>query len=124
MYEIIVEDSFSAAHSLKLYDGSHEPRHGHDFKVAVLMRAKMLDSMGVVADFEALKPCLKNILAELDEIFVNEHASFRNGKLNPSVENIAKWIYDELTKKFKAPNAKIAKVTVWETPDASGSYTA
>ena len=64
MWEVEVEDEFSAAHFLKLYDGTWEHRHGHNWKVSVLMRSEKLDSMGVVVDFEKLKPALKKVLAE------------------------------------------------------------
>lgn len=122
MYEIVVEDEFSAAHFLKLYDGSWEPRHGHDWRVAVTARASKLDSMGVVADFESLKPDLKRVLGELSEISINDHPAFKGGKANPSTENIARVVCERLSEVFRSDNARIVKVTVWETPDASASY--
>ncbi len=122
MYEVVVEDEFSAAHFLKLYDGSWEHRHGHNWKVAVVMQSERLDSMGVVVDFESLKPNLKKVLAEFNEISLNDHPDFSGGKLNPSTENIAKMIYQRLVRGFKSDNAKIVKVTVWETPDACASF--
>ena len=122
MYEIEVHDEFSAAHFLKLYDGSWERRHGHNWKVSVVMRSEKLDSMGVVVDFEALRPSLKKVLAEFHERSFNEHPDFKNEALNPSTENIAKMIYQRLSENFKSVNAKIIKVTVWETPGASASY--
>ena len=121
MFEVIVEDEFSAAHSLKLYDGSQEPRHGHLFKVAVAMRSEGLDSIGVVVDFERLKPALKKVLSGFNEIAFNEHPAFKE-KLNCSTENIARTIYDRLHKEVNTNTARIAKVTVWETPDAQASY--
>lgn len=122
MYEVEVQDEFSAAHFLKLYDGSWENRHGHNWKVAVVMRSEKLDSMGVVVDFEALKPSLKKVLAEFHHTSFNDHPDFKNGKLNPSTENIAKTICERLGQHLKSNNAKIVKVTVWETPDASATY--
>ena len=124
MYEVQVQDEFSAAHFLKLYDGTWEHRHGHTWKVAVLMRSEDLDSMGVVADFEAIKPCLKKVLVEFNHTCFNDHPDFKDGKLNPSTENIAKLIFKRLSESFKSDNAKILKVTVWETPDAFASYIA
>ena len=121
VFEITVEDEFSAAHFLRLYDGSWEKRHGHDWKVAVTMRSKGLDSIGVVADFEMLKPALKKVLAEFHETSFNEHPDFK-GKVNPSTENISKMIYDRLSKAVRSDNATIVKVTVWETADAQASY--
>ena len=122
MYEVEVQDEFSAAHFLKLYDGTWERRHGHNWKVSVVVRSERLDSMGVVTDFETLKPSLKKVLTEFHERSFNEHPDFKNEKLNPSTENIAKMIYERLSKNFKSSDAKIMKVTVWETPDASASY--
>ncbi len=122
MYEVEVQDEFSAAHFLKLYDGSWEPRHGHNWKVSVIARADKLDSMGVVVDFEMLKPSLKKVLAEFNYTSFNDHPDFKNEKQNPSTENIAKAIYDRLSKQFKSDSARVIKVTVWETSDASASY--
>ena len=121
MFEIVVEDEFSAAHALKLYNGSLEPRHGHLFRVAVTMCADSLDSMGVVSDFEELKPALKKILAEFHEKSFNDHPDFK-GKVNPSTENIAKAIHDRLAKSLRSGSAKLSKVSVWETPDAKAAY--
>lgn len=122
MYEVEVQDEFSAAHFLKLYDGTWEHRHGHNWKVSVIMRSEALDSMGVVVDFEMLKPSLKAVLAEFQHTSFNEHPEFKGDKLNPSTENIAKLICERLSQRVKSPNAKIVKVTVWETPEASASY--
>src|SRR3989338_2352753 len=82
MYQVEVQDQFSAAHFLKLYDGSFEPRHGHNWKVVVAMQSDKLDSMGVVVDFEALKPALKKVLSELHEISINDHPHFKDEKVN------------------------------------------
>ena len=115
-------DEFSAAHFLKLYDGSWEKRHGHNWKVAVVVQAEKLDSMGVVVDFEALKPNLKKVLAEFEATSFNENPEFKGERLNPSTENIAKLIHDRLKTNWKSGTARIVKVTVWETPDACAAY--
>ena len=47
--------SFSAAHQLRLYDGSLEPLHGHNWQVKVTVVAAKLDSIGVVMDFHELE---------------------------------------------------------------------
>ena len=122
MYEITVEDEFSAAHFLKLYDGSWERRHGHNWKVAVVMRSEGLDSMGVVVDFEWLKPTLKKVLSEFHEKSFNELPDFKDKQLNSSTENIARLISERLKARMPAKGARLVRVTVWETPDASASY--
>ncbi len=122
MYEIVIEDEFSAAHALKLYDGSWEHRHGHNWKVAVKAEAQALDSMGVVMDFEMVKPALREVLSTLHLTSLNEHPRFKNTGVNSSTENIARLIYEELRLRVKSTSARISKVTVWETPDACASY--
>ena len=122
MYEIIIEDHFTAIHYLKLYDGSWEKPHGHNWKVAVTAQAENLDSIGVVMDFEMLKPALKEILAGFNCTSFNEHPRFKGTGVNSSTENIARLIYDELVKKVKSKTARITKITVWETADACASF--
>ncbi len=122
MFEVEVQDEFQAAHFLKLYDGSFEPRHGHDWKVSVLLRSEGLDSIGVVVDFEKVKASLKKVLGEFSHISINDHPLFKDGLLNSSTENVAKVICEKLQKDIKDLHARISRVTVWETPDASASY--
>ncbi len=122
MYEIEIKDSFQASHFLKLQKDSWENPHKHQWIVAVTVRSRKLDPIGVVADFEELKPLLKDVLADFNQKTFNHHPEFRKKKLNPSTENIAKVIYDRLKKSFRSKHAKIVKVTVWETPDASASF--
>lgn len=122
MFEITVESSFSAAHYLKLYDGSWESRHGHLFRVAATLSSRALDSIGVVADFEWLKPALQDVLSEFHEKSFNDHPEFGQGRLNPSTENIAKLIYQRLRERTSPKGYRLCRIQVWETPDASASY--
>lgn len=124
MYEISVEDHFTSAHSLKCRDGTWEKPHRHVWKVSVVMRSGTLDSTGVVADFGEVRHCLKAVLAEFHGKSFNDHPAFRSRTLNPSTENIAKLIYDQLQGRLQFEGVRLAKVVVWETPDASASYCA
>ena len=47
-YQIRSTRGFCAAHALKLYDGSMEPIHGHNWRVQVTVQAEKLDAIGVV----------------------------------------------------------------------------
>ena len=122
MYEVEVQDHFSAAHFLKWADGSTEPRHGHDWCVAVRVCRDELDSIGVVTDFEVLKHELRRTLDAFEKRLFNEHPDFKGVKRNPSTENIAKLIYEKLRMRFDASDTRISRVTVWETPDACASF--
>ena len=77
---------------------------------------------GVVVDFEMLKPALKKVLAEFNKISLNDVPDFKNAEINSSTENVARLIYERLRQNVKSSNAKIVKVTVWETADGSASY--
>lgn len=57
---------FSAAHFLIFPDGSAERLHGHNYRVFVEVEAE-LDEHGLVIDFQRIKPCVRTLLAGLDE---------------------------------------------------------
>lgn len=120
MYRVTLKDTFSSAHSLWDDEGKFEDLHGHDFKVEVDLERRDLDEIGVVIDFLDVKRKLKTILARLENTFLNELPEFK-GK-NTSVENVARWIYDELSKEVNKQGVTVKRVTVWETEDAGATY--
>lgn len=121
MFEILVEDYFSAAHRLRNYQGKCEKLHGHNWKVQVLVVAEKLDKAGMLLDFKELKVRLENILQKLDHRCLNEVSPF--DKLNPTSENLAQFVYQELKNNLVDTQANLSKVTVWETEKACASYT-
>jgi 6-pyruvoyltetrahydropterin/6-carboxytetrahydropterin synthase len=56
----------------------------------------------------------------LDHQFLNELEYFKD--INPSSENIARYIYDMLKKEWKHPDVRISKVTAWESDTACATY--
>jgi len=121
---------FSAAHFLIFEDGTSERLHGHNYKVFVKVETS-LDSVGLVIDFQLIKPLISSILARLDERFLlpGEHPELEiheNGgerveiryrkKLyvipredvlilpfnNSSAENLAAWIAARLEEELLA----------------------
>ncbi len=121
MFEIEVELSFSAAHYLRGYKGKCETLHGHNWKVKVTLTSLKLDKVGMVRDFGELKKDLKEVLDELDHRNLSEIGYFK--KINPTSENIAKFIFDKLSNKQQATSNTLKKVTVWETETSSATYT-
>ena len=116
-FQIVTRRTFSAAHALKLYDGSMEPVHGHNWRVLVKVSAGQLDSMGVVMDFHELERLLDGIIGPLHNRHLNETAPF--AKRNPSAENVAAYIGEEL----KLPaSVKLTSVEVFETDENSAIY--
>ena len=118
MYTIKVRSNFSGAHNLREYKGKCEELHGHNWHVEVVASAKDLDKAGMVVDFKELKELLDKTLAGLDHKYLNEVDQFK--KVNPTSENIARYIYETVSK--EKPDLKINEVTVWETDTSSATY--
>jgi 6-pyruvoyltetrahydropterin/6-carboxytetrahydropterin synthase len=117
LFEISTTRHFSAAHLLRLYDGSLEPVHGHNWKVEVSVAAAKLDSIGVVMDFHELERLLDAILLPLHNRHLNDTAAFAS--LNPSAENVAFHIGSIL----RLPGGvQLLCVRVWETAENSAAY--
>jgi len=119
MYEILIKTEFASAHNLRNYNGACEALHGHNWKIDIAVETKDLDETGLAVDFNVLKKKSNDIMSDLDHIYLNEHEAFR--EVNPSSENIARYIYNRLSEDL-AGKAKIKKVTVWETDSAAASY--
>jgi len=122
MFELSIENHFSAAHNLRNYKGKCEKLHGHNYRVQVHLRGEKLDKTGMLADFVEIKQALKKVLDKLDHQYLNEIPPF--DKLNPTAENISKYIYDSLVLLFARRSSLFAvfKVTVWESDISSASY--
>jgi 6-pyruvoyltetrahydropterin/6-carboxytetrahydropterin synthase len=119
MFEVYIKSDFSAAHKLRGYKGKCEELHGHNWKVEVFISSEELDKIGMVVDFKELKFVLAQILNKLDHSYVNNLAYFK--KVNPTSENMAKYIFYRLEPRIK--NLKLKKVTVWESDTSAASYT-
>jgi 6-pyruvoyltetrahydropterin/6-carboxytetrahydropterin synthase len=122
MYEVSVDETFAAAHNLRNYYGKCEDLHGHNYKVRVVLSGQELDETGMLYDFVHLKTVIREVIGSLDHKYLNELAPFDT--LNPSAENVAKYIYQRTSQGLrKTPNgAEISRVTVWETETSAATY--
>jgi 6-pyruvoyltetrahydropterin/6-carboxytetrahydropterin synthase len=120
MYEIAVERFFDAAHYLRGYQGKCEAVHGHRYRVVVRIGAAGLNAVGLAYDFTDLKRHLDGILARFDHVLLNDVPPF--DKVNPSAENLAAAIYDELKTKLAADPVTLEAVEAWETPHQGVIY--
>jgi len=119
MYEVLVEKKFSAAHYLRDYHGHDEPLHGHNWKVQVRLRGKdLVKPEEYLADFAEVDRALDQAIARVDYKNLNEVPPF--DRRNPTAENLARWLYDELARSF--PQGLLAGVTVWETENGAASF--
>lgn len=120
MYEVRVKTGFAAAHQLRLYDGKYENLHGHNWSAQVSVEADELDAMGVGIDFVKLKQMVEEILSKLDYQNINEIPPF--DELNPSAENIARWLFLKLKEQVGSPTTRVKRVEICEMEGCGASY--
>jgi 6-pyruvoyltetrahydropterin/6-carboxytetrahydropterin synthase len=122
MFQVSVEETFSAGHALRGYKGKCENVHGHNYRVRVTLEGPQLDSIGLLVDFTHLKQVIREVMGRLDHQFMNDLDPFKT--VNPSAENVAKYFYDEVTRRLKdlPPGARITDVILWETDTSRAQY--
>lgn len=118
MYKIRVRSDFSGAHNLRGYKGKCEALHGHNWQVEVEASGEEVGSSGMILDFKELKDVLSEAISGMDHKYLNDINYFK--EVNPTSENIAKYIYKDIVK--KRPDIKLCGVTVWETDTSSATY--
>ena len=102
MYYVKKRLEISASHQLSLnYKSKCENLHGHNWIIEIYMKSETLDENGMVYDFTHIKEKVK---AKLDHQNLNDVLK----GINPTAENIAKWIAEQL-------GEKCYKVTVQES---------
>ena len=120
MFDIFVESHFSAGHHLRDYPGNCEHPHGHNWKITVTIRATELDELGMAIDFRVAKDAVKKVIDTLDHRDLNEHPDFQDR--NPSSENIAIYIFDNLKKTLSTERYAPYSVEVRETDNCGVIY--
>ena len=120
MFEVSVEQHFDAAHFLRGYQGKCEALHGHRFRVVARVKSSGTNDIGLAYDFIELKQHLGEVIAKFDHTCLNDVPPF--DKINPSSENIATTIYDELKMKLAGAPVSISSVEVWESPITGVAY--
>ena len=120
MYQLSVEQHFDAAHFLRGYRGKCEALHGHRFRVVVKLKSPLVNDIGIAYDFVELKQHLGGILARFDHTCLNDVPPF--DKINPSSENVASTIYNELQPRLAGAPVIISSVEVWESPQSRVAY--
>ena len=119
MFTVSVETHFWASHQLTLPDGSKESLHHHNWAVTADVNSSELNSMGLVTDFCWLKAMVDNIVADFDNIQLEQLDCFQRS--NSSAENVAKYIYEKL--KPNLPNGlKLNNIRVVEESGCSAKF--
>ncbi|MCH3951808.1 MAG: 6-carboxytetrahydropterin synthase QueD [Acidaminococcus sp.] len=106
MYTVTKRLEVSGAHSLSLpYESKCTRLHGHNWVIEVTCKRETLDENGMVVDFTKIKDVVK----QLDHTFINDVVH-----VNPTAENIAKWIHDQIP--------YCTKVSVQESEGNTATY--
>jgi 6-pyruvoyltetrahydropterin/6-carboxytetrahydropterin synthase len=110
------EFKFDAAHNLVNYHGKCEKLHGHTYRLRVTLEG-MPDPEGMIVDFVELKKIVNDlVISRLDHSYINDTIS------QPSAENIAIWIWNELKDPLDGLNHHLHEIMVWETESSFITY--
>ena len=120
MFEITVYSHFAGAHRLRHLRGRCEKLHGHNWKIEVSVVSNRLNREGIVLDFGILKQKVEQVLKTLDHTYLNELPYF--AKVEPSSENIARYIFEKMEKEVSRYRVKLKRVTAWESDTSSATY--
>lgn len=119
MFEIVIKTKFSAAHKLAGYKGNCSVLHGHNFGVEIAICGKKLNKLGMIFDFREIKKIAEDVISKLDHKNLNEIKPFT--KTNPTSENIAKYIFQNIKSKLPK-NIKLMWVKISESENAYCIY--
>ena len=119
-YQLKVVTDFASAHTLRDYPGACSRMHGHNWKVELEAVATQLDDIGMGVDFKVMKQAAREVSAELDHQYLNELEPFK--EINPTAENIAAYMYREISVRINSETIKVTALTLWETERACVRY--
>lgn len=95
MYYVSKRMEIAGAHKLSLdYTSKCQSLHGHNWIVTVYCKSAELNVNGMVVDFTHIKRMIHD---QLDHRYINEVLP----DINPTAENIAKWICDHVPQCYK-----------------------
>jgi 6-pyruvoyltetrahydropterin/6-carboxytetrahydropterin synthase len=121
MYELKIITQMACAHQLREFEGRCESLHGHNWKIEVVVTGEDLEPNGILIDFKKIKTATEKVVDELDHRFLNDMDHFK--EVNPSSENIARYIFKALSRSLDSQKARVSTVTAWESDTACASYT-
>ena len=121
IYTLTTFVEFSSAHVLNGHEGACKRMHGHNWKVEVEVCGNKLDNIGMVIDFKEIRNMTKGVVDQLDHRFLNDLDPFK--KINPTAENIAQYIYKELSEIMNDKQIEVKSIKLWETEKSAVTFT-
>ncbi len=131
MYSITKEIPFCYGHRLLNHQGKCRHLHGHNARAVIRLEATELDELGMVCDFADIGRFVKqwleqeidhNMLLNKDDPVIpllrESGERYYLMENNPTAENIAKLIFEEVEK----AGFPVVEVALFETESAFASY--
>lgn len=120
MWEVSVVASLVARHQVRGVSGQSGAPHAHRWRVRVAVRAAQLDDTGWVLDFKHVGAVLRALIAPYESAFLNDVAPFDD--VNPTRENVARVLADNLSAKLDDRRARVHRVEIWEDDVCCATY--
>lgn len=116
MYEVGVVDSFEAAHQLEGDFGPATRKHGHTYRVEVVVRGPALAADGTLYDVGRLRAAVRSEMEKLHYRDLNGLPAFASR--NSTAEEVASYLLEQLDEPFQDPRVETMAVRVWESESA------
>lgn len=114
--------TFDAAHHIHNYEGKCISLHGHTYRLEITISGYP-NEIGMSIDFGTIKKIYETVLHDkLDHRYLNETLP----KMNPSVENVLVWIWEQVDgylaeTGMKAQGFRLEELKLYETPNSYGT---
>ena len=109
------------ARNLEVFGPQVEP-HEHEWRVEIEVAGLIDATTGWIVDLRSVDTALKGLLGRWDGADLNEEIpEVASGELQPSTENLARWIFTHLSPLLGA-EVRLLEVRVFESPDLGSSY--
>lgn len=127
---------FSAGHRVVNHESKCAFLHGHNYRIHFTLASKDLDEIGRVIDFGVIKSILCEWLEiewdhkmliwskdpHLEALKALEPSSVVEVDFNPTAENMAQYIVEEIAPKLLPEDVQLIKITIDETRKCSATY--
>jgi 6-pyruvoyltetrahydropterin/6-carboxytetrahydropterin synthase len=119
--EVKIEKTFAAAHRLLGHKGKCDNLHGHNYRIEIYARGSELNEIGLLIDFSDLRKIADEFIGYVDHRNLNDLPPF-DEELNPSAENIARFVFEYMNSRMDYERVTVWKVKVFETETSTASY--
>jgi 6-pyruvoyltetrahydropterin/6-carboxytetrahydropterin synthase len=114
---------WSAAENERVFGEANAPYHGHTYTCSVTVSGPVDPVSGMLVDLKVLDRILDHeVVRRFHGKRINDDVpEFRDGKLTPTGENMARFVYERVAAELK-DGARVTEVTVAEDATLSATY--